>query len=146
LGAGHYAFTVDGYFETISDDQEYYELSARFRFQGDPLALWPTRGVDSVTCHDGTVEATATRPTKMTRARFELERISATESSSATNLLAEEVFHRRHLRDAIVLSRTFNGASVSLIDDSAAIPVQPDEPIHVGFLGDEYRFAGSSIV
>jgi len=141
LGGGHYAFVVDGHFR--ADYEDAHAFVARFRLDGPPLEIGSTGDLDSVTCADGVVEATATRDVADEPATYTLRRLTGDAPEEPRPLLAEQLLTERSLRDAIVLSRAYGADRVRLDDQSNSIPAVSDGPEFVRFEGETYRFDGA---
>ena len=114
----------------------------RFRINGDPLPLWPTSGLESVECQDGILVANRNHPIADDPATLTLERLTEEPANEPEHLITEQLFFDARLRDMVILSRTHRVDRVRLHGQSTSFPANPDEPRHVRYDGETYRYNG----
>jgi hypothetical protein len=142
LGGGHYAFTIDGWFESESYEESIV-LGAGFELDADPLQLTPTTTIGEIEWDGETLVARPTHGEERDDAdrhdRYVLERIE-TSDPDAQQVIIEQVIRHDRLRNAIALSRDHDAARVRLEGFSSSIPpFMLDGDRIYEFRGDYYR-------
>lgn len=141
LGGGHYAFAIDGSFETDSYE-EAIALAASFELQAEPLQLTPTTAIAETEWDGETLVARSIRAEaddSAARDAYILERIDSPEPE-AEQLIIEQVVRNDQLRDAIALSQEYDVSRVQLEEFSNSIPpFGIDDPRIYQFRGEYYH-------
>jgi hypothetical protein len=139
LGAGTYAFAVDGWFED-ADYEHQTVFAARFELAGDPLELTPSAAVQQVT-RDGdavTVRAEGVDSEDAREATYVLERTE--DADDAREMITEQVIRRWPLCDA--LAHVEDGVrAVRVVSTTGSVPAFGvlDDRSPVRYDGDAFR-------
>ena len=142
LGSGHYAFGIEGWFQSRGREKS-IALAAGFELHADPLQLTPTAAIAETGWDGQTLVAGSTRGELVTDAdqpdAFILERLDGS-GSDGEQRIVEQVVRDEHLRDTIALSQRHDADRVRLEEFSRSTPAFGLRDARtVAFQGNRYR-------
>lgn len=138
LGAGTYAFGIDGWFETRSHEAQ-TGVAARFELRGDSLELTPVGIEDADVERDGETVVVDDYPDgEEYRANYTVTRVESPEKESR-EMVVEQVVRETPLRNALAHFESGIRRVRLQSETTTYPPFGIDEPRYVTYDGEHFR-------